>query len=122
MMTTKNITQEQAYQIGEALMVNWNVTDINQFRRGLEVELEHGSIDARTDVTHNDMILTGKIALAHLNELSDYYTRLETIENVNIKVANNTTEEKNLKTSLLAGLVVGGAFMLLTNYLKKKKS
>jgi len=122
MMTTRNITQEQAYQIGEALMVNWNVTDINQFRRGLEVELEHGSIDAKTDVTHNDMILTGKIALAHLNELNDYYTRLETIENVNIKVANNTTEEKNLKSSLLAGLVVGGAFMLFTNYLKKKKS
>ena len=122
MITTKNVTREQAYQIGEALMVNWNVIDINQFKRGLEVELEHGSIDAKTDVTHNDMILTGKIALAHLNELSDYYTRLETIENVNTKVANNIKEEKNFKSSLFAGLVVGGAFMLFTNYLKKKKS
>lgn len=120
MITTRNITQEQALQIGNALMVDWNTVDINQFRRGLEVELEHGSIDSRTDVTHNDMLLTGKIALAHLNELNDYYTRLETIENINMQ-PNAIQEEKNLKTSLCAGLLIGGAFMLFTNYLKKKK-
>jgi hypothetical protein len=43
---------------------------------GLEVELEHGLHNPTTDVTHNDPVMTGKIALAHLNEFPDYYTRL----------------------------------------------
>jgi hypothetical protein len=47
---------------------------------GLDVELEHGLVDPSTDVTGNDPILTGKIALAHLNEFADYYTRLEKME------------------------------------------
>lgn len=47
---------------------------------GLEVELEHGLNDPSTDVTGNDPILTGKIALAHLNEFGDYYTRLKKME------------------------------------------
>ena len=47
---------------------------------GLDVELEHGLIDPSTDVTGNDPILTGKIAIAHLNEFADYYTRLEKME------------------------------------------
>jgi len=111
-----NITQDQALQIGNALMVDWNVIDFNQFHRGVEVELEHGNIDSNTNVTDNDMLLTGKITLAHLNELGDYYTRLDMIENVNISSKNKT-----LTTSLAAGFLVGGAFMLFNNYLKKKK-
>lgn len=47
---------------------------------GLDVELEHGLNDPTTDVTGNDPILTGKIALAHLNEFADYYTRLQKME------------------------------------------
>jgi len=47
---------------------------------GLEVELEHGRRDPKTDVTHDDPITTGRIALAHLNELPDYYTRLAKME------------------------------------------
>ena len=47
---------------------------------GLDVELEHGTIDPKTNVTNDDEIITGKIALAHLNEFSDYYTRLEKME------------------------------------------
>ena len=47
---------------------------------GLEVELEHGLRDPETNVTNNDLILTGKIALAHLNEIPDYYTRLNKME------------------------------------------
>jgi hypothetical protein len=47
---------------------------------GLEVELEHGAADSKTNVTNNDPILTGKIAWAHLNKLPDYYTRLKKIE------------------------------------------
>jgi len=53
---------------------------VEQFRMGLDVELEHGLNDPSTDVTGDDPILTGKIALAHLNEFADYYTRLEKME------------------------------------------
>jgi len=52
----------------------------DQFRRGLEVELEHGARDPQTNVTNNDMDLTGKIAWAHLKEFPDYYTRLDRLE------------------------------------------
>jgi len=47
---------------------------------GLEVELEHGTRDPETNVTGDDPILTGKIALAHLREFPDYYTRLAVME------------------------------------------
>jgi hypothetical protein len=47
---------------------------------GLEVELEHGAHDPETDVTHDDPLLTGRIAWAHLKELPDYYTRLALME------------------------------------------
>jgi hypothetical protein len=46
----------------------------------LDIELEHGMIDPSTNVTGNGPILTGKIALAHLNEFADYYTRLDKME------------------------------------------
>jgi Protein of unknown function (DUF5661) len=54
--------------------------DVEQFRAGLDVELEHGSHDPATNVTDDDPTVTGKIALAHLNEFPDYYTRLEAME------------------------------------------
>lgn len=54
--------------------------DIEQFRRGLEVELEHGTAAGDADVTHDDPIKTAKIALAHLREIPDYYTRLDAME------------------------------------------
>jgi hypothetical protein len=47
---------------------------------GLDVELEHGKIDPQTNVTNDEPIMTGKIALAHLNEFPDYYTRLDKME------------------------------------------
>jgi uncharacterized protein DUF5661 len=50
------------------------------FRRGMDVELEHGTHDPATDVAGDDPIVTAKIALAHLNEFPDYYTRLERME------------------------------------------
>ncbi len=55
--------------------------DIEQFRMRLDVELEHGISDLQTNVTHDNEMITGKIALAHLNEFSDYYTRLQKMEN-----------------------------------------
>jgi hypothetical protein len=66
--------------MGEALGIDWSKFDVEQFRMGLNVELEHGKRNPATDVTHDDPILTGKIALAHLNEFPDYYTRLEKME------------------------------------------
>ena len=80
MSAKQHFTAEQAYQIGSTLGIDWQRFDVDQFRKGLEVELEHGLHDPSTDVTGNDPILTGKIALAHLNEFADYYTRLEKME------------------------------------------
>lgn len=71
---------EAAKQIGETLGIDWNEFDVEQFRMGLEVELEHGRRDPDTNVTNDDTLLTGKIALAHLKEFSDYYTRLAKME------------------------------------------
>jgi hypothetical protein len=62
------------------LGVDWSKFDVEQFRMGLDVELEHGISDLQTNVTQYDEISTGKIALAHLNEFPDYYTRLEKME------------------------------------------
>ena len=79
-MTTKHFTEEDAKRIGNILGIGWNKFDIEQFRMGLDVELEHGNHDLSTNVTDNDEIITGKIALAHLNEIPDYYTRLKKME------------------------------------------
>ena len=80
MVDKKHFTTEQAREIGDKLGIDWNRLSVEQFRMGLNVELEHGLHDPATDVTGNDPILTGKIALAHLNEFADYYTRLEKME------------------------------------------
>lgn len=80
-MTEKpQVTADRARRIGERLGVLWDRFDIEQFRRGMEVELEHGLRDPVTNVTSDDMTMTGKIALAHLNEFPDYYDRLERME------------------------------------------
>jgi hypothetical protein len=80
MSAKQHFTTEQAREIGDKLGIDWSRFDVEQFRMGLDVELEHGLHDPSTDVTGNDPILTGKIALAHLNEFADYYTRLEKME------------------------------------------
>ena len=71
---------EEAKRIGEQLGVDWSKYDVEQFRLGLDVELEHGAVDLNINVTNDDPLMTGKIALAHLNEFADYYTRLERLE------------------------------------------
>jgi hypothetical protein len=77
---SKHFTIEEAKRIGEALGVEWSKFDVEQFRMGLDVELEHGIRDLQTNVTHDNEMITGKIALAHLNEYPDYYTRLDKME------------------------------------------
>ena len=79
-MEKKTFTSEQAKEIGEQLGITWDKYDVEQFRMGMDVELEHGTIDSNTNVTNDDSLMTGKIALAHLNELLDYYTRLAKME------------------------------------------
>lgn len=80
MAAKRSFTGEEAERIGKMLGVNWDKFDVEQFRSGMDVELEHGSVDPHTNVTNDDPILTGKIALAHLNEFPDYYTSLERME------------------------------------------
>lgn len=76
----KQFTQEEARKIGEGIGVDFEKYNLEQFRMGLEVELEHGLYDMETNVTNDDEAITGKIALAHLKEIPDYYTRLEKME------------------------------------------
>lgn len=79
-MEKRRVTIEEAARVAAVLGIDLSRIDLEQFRRGLEVELEHGSRDPETDVTHDDETLTGKIAWAHLKEFPDYYTRLDRLE------------------------------------------
>lgn len=79
-MNIYKFNSEEAEEIGEKLGISWDKFDVEQFTKGLNVELEHGSRDPEVNVTNNDPVLTGKIALAHLKEFPDYYSRLEKME------------------------------------------
>ncbi len=79
-MKKKHFTEEQAKEVGEKLGIKWDKFDVEQFRHGMDVELEHGTVDSNTNVSDNDPLITGKIALAHLNEFQDYYDRLDGME------------------------------------------
>ena len=88
-------TTEQARQVGGKLGIKWDRFDAEQFRIGMDIELEHGKRDRVTNVTNDDMIITGKIALAHLNEFPDYYTRLLKMEKEADKFWKKTDQEVN---------------------------
>ena len=81
-MGEQTFTTNEARSVGEQLGIDWASSpfDLEQFRAGMDVELEHGRRDPDTDVTADDPLLTGKIALAHLRELPDYYPRLARME------------------------------------------
>ena len=80
MSKKKIFTLDKAKTIGDELGIRWDKFDVEQFRVGLDVELEHGAINRTTDVTNDDPLLTGKIALAHLTEFPDCFTRLAKME------------------------------------------
>jgi Protein of unknown function (DUF5661) len=82
MSSRKEFSTEEARQIGEQIGIDWDSSlfDVDEFRRGMNVELEHGLHDLGTNVTDDDPVTTGKIARAHLNEFPDYYTRLDRME------------------------------------------
>lgn len=104
-MAKKKFTLKEAKEIGEKLNVDWSKWDVKQFKMGLDVELEHGIISPETNITDDDPIPTAKIALAHLNEIPDYYNRLAQLEkegkeywdkkeNKNKKVITEKTAQK----------------------------
>lgn len=76
----KSFTTEEALEIAKVLGIDFRDYNVEQFRMGLDVELEHGRRNLHTNITNDDPILTGKITLAHLNEFPDYYTRLTKME------------------------------------------
>ncbi len=82
MAARSGFSAEEARRIGEQIGIDWDTSpfDVEQFRRGMDVELEHGTLDVATNVTGDDPVTTGKIARAHLNEFPDYYARLEQME------------------------------------------
>ena len=71
---------EDAKMVGDQLGIDWREFDVEQFRMGMNVEMEHGLRDPATNVTNDDIMMTGKIAWAHLKEFPDYYDRLEKME------------------------------------------
>lgn len=81
-MSERSVSAEEARRLGSEIGIDWASApfDVDQFRMGMEVEFEHGSHDPQTNVTNDDPLLTAKIALAHLKELPDYYTRLKKME------------------------------------------
>ncbi len=81
-MATPTITADRAAAIGQTIGIDWGTSpfDVEQFRAGMATELEHGSRDPQTDVTSDDLTLTGMIAWAHLKEFPDYYDRLAAME------------------------------------------
>ena len=80
MDTKRSVSTDEARSVGSALKIDWTRVDLEQFRRGIEVEFEHGAMDPETNVTNDDLTLTGKIAWTHLKEFPDYYTRLAKLE------------------------------------------
>ena len=82
MTSTRHFTADEAREVGARIGIDWSSApfDVEQFRSGMDVELEHGLHDPATDVTGSDPLVTGKIALAHLKEFPDYYTRLARME------------------------------------------
>ena len=82
MNAKREFTADEARAAGERIGIDWGTArfDVEEFRRGMDVELEHGAHDPQTNVTDDNVDVTAKIARAHLNEFPDYYTRLAVME------------------------------------------
>lgn len=94
-------TSEKAKLIGNKLSIDWEGVDLEQFRIGLETELEHGKQNPLTNVTDDDELKTAKIALAHLAEIPDYYTRLRKMEQKAGHKWDRRKKVKKIKTSCI---------------------
>ena len=82
MTSHSRFTLDEARAAGERIGIDWDASafDLEQFRKGMDIELEHGTRDPETNVTGDDVTITAKITRAHLNEFPDYYTRLAKME------------------------------------------
>ena len=92
----KQVTLEEAKEISKKLKINPKVISATQFKKAMQIELEHGKVDKRTNVTKNNLLMTGKIALAHILEMPDYYKRLEKLEKEGNAYWKNKTRPKVL--------------------------
>lgn len=61
--------------VAKELNIDFTKFSLNDFITGINIELEHGLVNPETNVTNNNLLLTAKIALAHLNEFPDYYNK-----------------------------------------------
>lgn len=109
---------DEARGIAESLEIDFAKSefDLEQFRAGLDVEAEHGQVDPETNVTNDDPLTTGKIALAHLNEIPDYYTRLKEMETdaaptTTLEITSVAADE-NLDRGLAKRLAIGMALVI----------
>lgn len=82
MAVRKAFSAREASEVARKLGIDWETSPfgLEEFVAGMRVELEHGSRDPETDLTGDDPVMTGKIALAHLREMPDYYARLARME------------------------------------------
>jgi hypothetical protein len=80
MNSERQISFEETRSVESQIGTDWAKIDLEPFRHGLEVELEHGAYDRETNITGDDLILTGKIASVYLTEVHDYYRWLNQIE------------------------------------------
>jgi len=121
-MKQQTITEDEAILVGNNIGLDWGNIDIQEFRRGLEVEFEHGLVNKNSNVTGDNINLTGKIAMAHLNELNDYYTRLDIVENAKFNVSKVTqnSPDKIGSYNLMAGLAVGVGLVAFIKYISRK--
>lgn len=85
----RQVTLEEAEQMVKKLNLNPRVVSPKYLQKGMQVELEHGTINKKTNVTKNDLTKTAKIALAHIVEFPDYYIRLEKMEKAGNKYWEN---------------------------------
>ncbi len=93
----KPISKKLARITGNTIGIDWEKIDLDQFHKGLQVELEHGSkLGKKTNITKDDLVVTGRIALAHLEEIPDYYTRLKSMEAEADKPKNKKLKEADV--------------------------
>ena len=85
----RTVSLSDARKIGTKLGIDFNSVKLSDYRYGMNVEFEHGKENKLTNVTNNNLLVTGKIALAHLLEYPDYYNRLRQMERVAEKYWKN---------------------------------
>lgn len=98
-MDKEKLTIEDAKRVIKELNLDMSKLKytIDDLLKGMKVELEHGTIEPLTNVTDDDVIMTGKIALAHLNEFHDYYELLEVMEEYAKKMTHKKRKYKLVK-------------------------